>query len=276
MIWTGRFDPTQKNPYDILYIFSEVLKSVPDAKLYLLGTGEPDVLKQMHQICSDLKLDESVVFTGYTKDVGTYLQNAAVYLFTSDFEGYSMAFAEALSYGLPIVSYPLPYMTMAKNSKATIQVGWKDIRGAANAVADLLTNDDRRYEMSCVAREEALFYGKEDLSLTWNRIFESLEHHDVTESYSVDKRFFADYQKTVNLAFEQMANCIYQINADGMPSVVSFDYRTMPKPKRWLAFLVYDRKALKSAVKLALKDNLRLYAICKKTWKFLKRILKRK
>lgn len=276
VIWTGRFDPTQKNPYDILYIFSEVLKSVPDAKLYLLGTGEPDVLKQMHQICSDLKLDESVVFTGYTKDVGAYLQNAAVYLFTSDFEGYSMAFAEALSYGLPIVSYPLPYMTMARNSNATIQVGWKDIHGAANAVVDLLTNDNLRHEMSNIAREEALSYGEEDLSITWNRILESLSHHEAPESYMVDKRLLADYQKTVNLAFTQMANRIYQVNAQGMPAAVSFDYRTMSKPKRWLALLVYDRITLKAIVKFKLRNHPRMFRICKRSLKLLKRIFKRK
>lgn len=276
VIWTGRFDPTQKNPYDILYIFSEVLKSVPDATLYLLGTGEPDVLKQMHQICSDLKLEEAVVFTGYTKNVGAYLQNAAVYLFTSDFEGYSMAFAEALSYGLPIVSYPLPYMTMAKNSKATIQVGWKDIHGAAEAVIDLLTNDNLRHEMSNFARAEALSYGEEDLSITWNRIFASLEHHEAPESYVVDKRLLVDYQKTVNLAFTQMANRIYQGNALGMPAAVSFDYRTMSKPKRWLAFLIYDRITLKAIVKFKLRNHPRMFRLCKKSWKLLKRIFKRK
>lgn len=273
VIWTGRFDPIQKNPYDILYIFSEVIKTVPDAKLFLVGTGEPDVLENMHGICKDLNLDEHVVFTGYTKDVGAYLQKAAVYLFTSDFEGYSMAFAEALSYGLPIVSYPLPYMTMARESKATIQVGWKDIQGAANAVADLLTNDVRRHEMSCAAREEALAYGAEDLSVTWNRIFESLEHHEVPEHYVVDKRFLEDYQKTVNLAFTQMAYAMHNpIGSVWFPVNEAFDYRNMSKPKRWLTYLVYDRGTLKRIVKNKIKNHPLLLKIGKFVWKVLKKL----
>lgn len=273
VIWTGRFDPTQKNPYDILYIFSEVIKCVPDAKLYLVGTGEADVVKKMHTICKDLKLEEYVVFTGYTKDVGAYLQNAAVYLFTSDFEGYSMAFAEALSYGLPIVSYPLPYMTMARESKATIQVGWKDIQGAANAVVDLLTNDVRRHEMSCAAREEALAYGAEDLSVTWNRIFESLEHHEVPEHYVVDKRFLEDYQKTVNLAFTQMAYAMHNpIGSVWFPVNEAFDYRNMSKPKRWITYLVYDRGTLKRIVKNKIKNHPLLLKMGKIVWKVLKKL----
>ena len=204
VVWVGRFDPVQKNPFDILHIFSEVCKSVPDAKLYLVGTGEPYVVGQMEALVKQLNIAERVVFTGYTSDVSAYLSQASAYLFTSNYEGYSMAYAEALSHGLPVVTYPLPYMTMAKDSKATIHVGWKDIQAAANALVDILTNDEKRLAMGAAAREEAAFYGAEDLTVVWKRILTTVETGESARQYVPTQETVDAYHKSVDVALQQL------------------------------------------------------------------------
>lgn len=214
IVWVGRFDPVQKNPFDIVQIFGEVCKSVSDAKLYLVGTGDESVVQQMQELARGMNVDDRVIFTGFTNDVSSYLLDASAYLFTSNYEGYSMAYAEALSHGLPVVTYPLPYMTMAKDSEATVHVGWKDIHGAANALVEILTNEKKRLEMGNAARREAAFYGEEDLTVTWKAIFASLEQDAQPAEYVPSSETLAAYRKSVDVALRQVTYSMAAVKAD--------------------------------------------------------------
>lgn len=314
VVWAGRFDPKGKNPFDVLHILSKVVKCVPDVKLYMVGTGDETVVEEMQELADQLELNDNVIFTGYSQDVSSYLQKSSVYLFTSDTEGYSMAFAEALSHGLPIVTYPLPYMTMAKDSKAVIQVGWKDIEGAANALIELLQNDAQRREMSKIAREEAISYQDEDYAAMWKTIFSSIETGEINDVFELDKRTLDAYSKTVTLGFKQMAQdfgnypsrysewelqknamqweidhktgevetLIKEVNAllekqsiQSSDRSLNISYAGMSRMKRWIAYALFDRARLKAIVKDKFRNHPILLKGLSGFYRSLKKLFKR-
>lgn len=89
----------------LISIFSKL--NAPDWNLIFVG-GEAQ--KQKHfdhlkQLAKDLNVSSRVLFEGEQKNVDTYYLKSSVFAFTSSSEGFPNVVGEALSAGLPVVSY---------------------------------------------------------------------------------------------------------------------------------------------------------------------------
>lgn len=101
IFWVGRLT-REKNFGLALEVISELVDEFPKLLLLIVGDGpERESLKLKVQ---SLKLDESVRFEGWQRDVAPYYQGADALLVTSRYEGYGRMFIEAAAAGLPIVS----------------------------------------------------------------------------------------------------------------------------------------------------------------------------
>lgn len=96
----GRFG-LEKNHLFLIDVFHEIKKIRKDAILWLIGGGpsENEVKEKVHA----LNLDESVLFLGEKRNVGTFLSGADVFLFPSAFEGFGIALIEAECSGISCV-----------------------------------------------------------------------------------------------------------------------------------------------------------------------------
>ena len=109
IIFLGRLT-IKKHPIALLHAFKIVLKTIPHAKLTIIGDGplRNDVLKRIQK----LEIGNSVVFLGSLPREESFpiLNNHWVYAqhsvtaFTGDQEGYAISPAEAAAHGLPVVS----------------------------------------------------------------------------------------------------------------------------------------------------------------------------
>lgn len=91
----------QKNQEFIIDIFNELQKENKNYKLVLVGQGEDE--NKLKQKVSELKLEESVIFTGVQSDIQAWLSAFDFFLFPSRFEGLSIAGLEAQANGLPVL-----------------------------------------------------------------------------------------------------------------------------------------------------------------------------
>lgn len=73
-----------------------------DIKLLIVGIGSEE--KNLKKLTKDLKLEDKVIFTGFRNDVEDILVNSNLMVISSDKEGFSYVFVEALLNGVPIVS----------------------------------------------------------------------------------------------------------------------------------------------------------------------------
>ena len=96
----GRFSE-QKNHIRIVSIFKELKKSLPNAKLLLIGNGPK--YEEIETLISSNELQNSVIFVKQTNEISKYMQAMDVFLLPSKFEGFPVVSVEAQAAGLPTV-----------------------------------------------------------------------------------------------------------------------------------------------------------------------------
>ena len=96
----GRFN-IQKNHSRLLDIFTETLKSVPEARLVLIGTGELE--QAVKEKAGAIGIGDKTLIPGQTADVNEWYQAMDCFVLPSLFEGLPVVGIEAQAAGLPCV-----------------------------------------------------------------------------------------------------------------------------------------------------------------------------
>lgn len=170
IIWVGRLSMDEKRPEDALEILSRVRLTVPDARLEIVGPGEPEVLDRLRSRARELGVDDATSFLGPRDDVSDLMSGASVHLLTSPSEGFSLVVLESKTCGVPCVMYRLP-IRFSREGKGLVNVRQGDVDGAAKAIAKVLLDDDLRHRMGREARESAKEIEAFDLPRFWKSVF---------------------------------------------------------------------------------------------------------
>jgi glycosyltransferase involved in cell wall biosynthesis len=127
LLTVGRLS-TQKGYQDIIPIATSIINEFPNVKFIWVGDGEEqeNLLEKVRKI----GIEEQVLFLGYRSDVPRLLKAADIFLFPTYYEGgQSFALAEAMVYGVPIVSSNasgIPEIIEDKIHGLLFQVGDRD------------------------------------------------------------------------------------------------------------------------------------------------------
>jgi glycosyltransferase involved in cell wall biosynthesis len=105
LIAMGRLVP-QKGFDLLLQAYARVAQRHPEWSLTILGAGP--LLEQLQAQAKSLGLENRVHFAGAVADPFSILCSADLFVFSSRFEGFGMALAEAMACGLPAVSFDCP------------------------------------------------------------------------------------------------------------------------------------------------------------------------
>lgn len=183
IVWVGRLDEIHKRFQEPVTIMKEVLKKVPDAKLFIIGKDDSGKnYNRLQQRIMKLNLEDSIILCGYQEDVAPFYKNASVYLMTSTHEGSPMTLIESLSFGLPTVMYELPYLKLVNGNNGIISVKQEDVEGAAIEICKLL--EDKEYR-SWIGKAGRMYmedmYATDDIAKEWNEIFGSFSNTNIWE-----------------------------------------------------------------------------------------------
>lgn len=182
VLWVGRLDYTQKDPVAALWVIKEIRKFIPDARLTMLGKAENTAAdKDFDSIINSMGLSQAVTRVGFTKTPEKYYKYASALLMTSSYEVYPMVAGEALSYGLPIVAYNMPYVEFFKNNGAVRMVPQRNEYLAAHALIEILSDDELRAKMRDQALEFITRVGETDISKLWEDFFADLQSGKIKE-----------------------------------------------------------------------------------------------
>jgi glycosyltransferase involved in cell wall biosynthesis len=155
ILWVGRFERNQKRPDLAIEAFEKILPKVPDARLVLLGGSagnnfDSHCKKKIH----DMKIEHAVEFPGFQKDLTPYYSKGSVLMCTSRYEGFGMMINEAKAYGIPVVSMEMPYLETL--NAGCVQTPQGDTNALADAIIELLENDQKRKALGVIARQDVL------------------------------------------------------------------------------------------------------------------------
>lgn len=172
IIWVARLSE-EKNPLAVLKMMRYVSQSCPEAVLYIIGAGESSISDKMNQYIDQYGLADHVKMVGFTKNVEKYYQAASVFVCTSDFEGYSLTFGEALSYGVPIVTFDMPWFCFIQDGRGIVTVPHGRIDMLANKVSYLLQHTDKIKELGRQGRELTEHMSNDIILSYWEHIWQN-------------------------------------------------------------------------------------------------------
>lgn len=96
----GREDDIKEFWHQIKAFFL-IKKEIPEAGLMIIGDGD---FSEYKALAEKLGVADRVLFTGARKNPFCYLKHAALYIMTSETEGFPNAMVEAMALGLPVIS----------------------------------------------------------------------------------------------------------------------------------------------------------------------------
>jgi glycosyltransferase involved in cell wall biosynthesis len=170
LVHVGRF--TYAKDHDTLLRAFAILRAERAVTLVLVGDGEDEA--RVRRLCTELGLDEDVVFTGFTRNPYTYLARGTLSVLTSRFEGLPNVLIESMAVGVPILSTACPYgpIEVLGDNEYGVLVPVGDPAAFAAAAARLLDDPERRRVLVERGRRRALDFDRRRVGHRYEDLFE--------------------------------------------------------------------------------------------------------
>lgn len=171
VIWVGRFD-YQKRPMEIVRIWQQIQSTFPDWHLGIYGEGVqmPVLQDAIRSQSLNIHLHEPTnhIFEAY--------RNSSILVVTSLYEPFGLVIPEAMSCGLPVVSFDSPYgpSSIITDGVDGFLVENNNIALFTKRLEQLMNNLSLRLMMGTSAVESSKFYSPEKIMPRWRDLFDSL------------------------------------------------------------------------------------------------------
>lgn len=173
VIAAGRY-VGQKGFERLIAAWQMVAEKHPGWKLKIYGDGW--MRKQLEQQVADLKLQDSCFLEHSVPDIENKMLESSIFVLSSRYEGFCLVIVEAMSCGLPVVSFACHCGTrdIISDGVDGYLVEEGDIAGLAEKINLLIEDDEKRQKMGRMARLKSGSYSMERIGAQWMELFESL------------------------------------------------------------------------------------------------------
>ena len=174
IIWVGRISD-EKQPLDVVKMMNLVVKKLPNAKLYIVGKHREALENDMKALIDEYGLQNNIEMVGFTLDVKHYYETASVMVCTSQCEGFSLTFGEAMAFGVPVLTYDLPWLTFVKDGRGIITVPQKCYGLLADKAVELLSDKKRIKEIGSLGKAQISEITKHNIENDWKEFFDTID-----------------------------------------------------------------------------------------------------
>ena len=149
----SRFDPIKR--LDVLVAaFQRLVGRLPRVTLLLVGAGTEE--DRIRRLVFDMGLHDRVIFTGFLENPARVYPVLDLYVSASQKEGLPLSLVEAMCGGLAVVATDVPgHRDVVIHGETGLLVPPNDSAALADAIAELITDPDRRKAMGEAGRRRA-------------------------------------------------------------------------------------------------------------------------
>ncbi len=171
VIAAGRLSPIKR--FDkLIEAWVLVHKAMPDWQLHIYGQNYFNTKQRLQQQITDLGLDNVIIIKDSVSNIPKVMTEYSIYAMTSESECFPMVLLEALSVGLPIVSFDCPNgpRNIIKNQQDGILVPSGDMQALADVLLKLMGNIENRSVMSKQAKKNIERFSTSTVMKQWQRL----------------------------------------------------------------------------------------------------------
>jgi glycosyltransferase involved in cell wall biosynthesis len=164
----------QKNFRALVQAFALVVEKHPDWKLRIFGGGPNRA--NLEKLIAERGLEGNVVLKGQVKNIGPELSKASIYALSSRREGFPMVLLEAMSKGVPVVSFDCPTgpRDIVRERENGLLVPPRDVEALAAGIAEMIEDDELRRRCGAGALATAERYTPEVIGARWRQLLDEL------------------------------------------------------------------------------------------------------
>lgn len=164
----GRIAPV-KGFDQLIEAWEIVFQQHPDWQLHIYGPDYLNTQKQLQQLINKKGLEQVVLFKGNGDNIPQTMLDYSIYAMSSITECFPMVLLEALSVGLPIVSYDCPNgpRNIIENGQSGILVEQGNNKSLSDHLIRLIDNKELRKQIGEKAKERSYLFSTEKIMNLW-------------------------------------------------------------------------------------------------------------
>jgi glycosyltransferase involved in cell wall biosynthesis len=166
---------SEQKGFDLLIeAFGQIVVHHADWHLAILGDGP--LRTSLFARIKRAGLEERITLAGLAGNIGDWYQAADLYVMSSRFEGFGNTLAEALVYGVPVISFDCDTgpRDIVRHEVDGLLVPSGDVMALVGALESLIGNEAMRQKFGAKAVEAREKFSLEKISSMWEALFTEL------------------------------------------------------------------------------------------------------
>ena len=164
----------QKNFALLIDAFADIADEFPDYTLTIYGEGNKR--SELEQLAKEHDIGDRVSLPGYVMSLGDEIEDASLFVLSSDFEGMPNALMEAMALGLPCISTDCPVggpRYLIRDGKNGVVVPVNDRFSLAEAIRNMLSNKEKSVTMGREAAKISDELHPDKIYTMWSNVIQA-------------------------------------------------------------------------------------------------------